>query len=162
MQLIQMKRILADVDRCSGCRLCEAVCSFTHENHFGSSTSRITVIKEDGFGFDLPVLCGHCDHCNSMEKCPSKALERNAEGLIFVNEEKCTGCGKCAKACVVGAIKLHPEKFTPLICDLCGGKKSCVEKCPTRALTYTEAKMPQPKLHSKVLKETLRRWGIIV
>jgi carbon-monoxide dehydrogenase iron sulfur subunit len=156
-----MKRIVVDVDRCSGCRLCEAVCSFAHENMFGSSASRITVLKEDAFGFDLPVTCWHCSRCLAIESCPSKALDRNPEGLVYVKGEKCIGCGKCVEACCVGAIKLHPERHTPLICDLCGGKPLCVRKCPTKALAYSETRMQRPELPDKVLEETLRKWGIV-
>jgi carbon-monoxide dehydrogenase iron sulfur subunit len=156
-----MKRIIVDVDRCSGCRLCEAVCSFAHENVFGSSVSKITVVKEDVFGFDLPITCWHCHRCLPMEICPSKALRRNSEGLIYANEEECIGCGKCVKACQVGAIKLHPERHTPLICDQCAGKPLCVRKCPTKALVYSKTRIQRPKLPSKVLEETIRKWGIV-
>ncbi len=156
-----MKRILVNVDRCSGCRQCEMICSFTHENAFGSSISRITVMKEDVFGLDLPIVCWHCSSCNAMENCPTEALERNEGGLIFVNEEKCIGCEICSKTCTIGAIKLHPKRSTPLICDQCGGKPLCVERCPTKALTYVEAEKQQPKLPNQVLEETLRRWRII-
>lgn len=156
-----MKRIIVDVDRCSGCRMCEAVCAFAHENLFASSASRMTVVKEDVFGFDLPVMCWHCRHCLPMETCPSKALKRNLQGLVYVNEEECSGCGKCVKACRVGAIKLHPERHTPLICDQCNGKPLCVTKCPTRALTYSETRIQRPKLPSRVLEETLRKWRIV-
>jgi carbon-monoxide dehydrogenase iron sulfur subunit len=157
-----MRRILIDVDRCSGCRLCEALCSFAHEGRFRPSTSRITVMKEDGFGFDLPVICWHCSRCNAVESCPVGALKRGAERLICVEEEKCTGCGKCVEACRLDAIKLHPTKRTPLICDQCGGKPLCVEKCPTKALAYAETKMPRPKSFNRVLRETSRRWRLTV
>jgi Fe-S-cluster-containing dehydrogenase component len=96
-----------------------------------------------------------------MESCPSEALNRNPEGLIHVDEEKCTGCGKCVKACRMLAIKLHPERHTPLICDLCGGKPICASKCPTKALTYSETRTQRPKLPSKVFEETLRKWRIV-
>ena len=155
-----MKRIIVNVDLCSGCRICEAVCSFAHENLFGPSSSRITVLKEDVFGFDLPVVCWHCQRCLPMEICPSKALKRNAKGLIYVGE-KCTGCGKCVKACSTGAIKLHPVRHIPLICDQCGGKPICVSKCPTKALTHSVARMQRPKLPGKVLEETLKKWRIV-
>jgi len=153
-----LKRILVNVDLCSGCRLCEMVCSFSHEKAFGSSISRINVIKEDVFGFDLPVICWHCNPCNAMENCPAEALERREEGLVFVNEEKCVGCGECLETCIIGAIKLHPETSNPLICDHCDGKPLCVEKCPTKALSYIETEKQQPKLPNRILKETLRRW----
>jgi len=156
-----LKRILVNVDRCSGCRQCEMVCSFSHENAFGSSISRITVMKEDIFGLDLPVVCFHCSPCNAMKNCPTKALERKEDGLISVNEEKCVGCGICLEKCIIGAIKIHPKSNIPIICDQCGEKPLCVEKCPTKALTYIEAEKQQPKSPNQVLKETLRRWGII-
>lgn len=156
-----MKRIVVDVDRCSGCRLCEMVCSFIHENSFSSSASRITVLKEDGFGFDLPVACWHCSRCLPMETCPEKALKRSTQGLIYVSEEECVSCGKCVEACPVGAIRLHPEKHTPLICDQCRGKPLCVKKCPTKALTYAETRIERPEPPDKVLEETLRKWRIV-
>lgn len=155
-----MKRILADVDRCSGCRLCETVCSFIHEDRFGSSISRISVMKEDTFGFDMPVQCWHCRSCTAVKNCPSNAMRRSREGLIYVDEKKCTGCGQCVKTCYLGALRLHPEKRSPLICDLCGGNPMCVERCPTKALTYSETELSRPKLPQKVLEDTLKKWRI--
>ena len=156
-----MKRILVDVNRCSGCRQCEMVCSFSNENKFGSSISRITVIKEDNFGLDLPIVCWHCNPCNAVENCPTEALERKEEGSIFVNEEKCVRCGICLEKCTIGAIRLHPKSKIPLICDQCDGKPLCVEKCPTKALAYIAMEEQQPKLPNQVLEEALRRWRII-
>jgi len=155
-----LKRILANVDRCSGCRQCEMVCSFNHENAFGSAISRITVMKEDVFGLDLPIVCWHCDPCNVMENCPTEALERNKEGLVSVNEEKCVECGLCLELCIISAIRLHPERSIPLICDQCDGKPLCVENCPTKALTYIESEKRQPTSPNRILEETLRRWRI--
>lgn len=156
-----MKRILTDASRCSGCRLCELTCSFVHENQFRPSVARITVMKQDRFGLDLPLLCWHCDPCNSIENCPSNALERNKRGLVTVNKEKCSGCGKCVESCSMEAIRLHSEKNIPLICDQCGGKPLCVEKCPTKALEYAERETSQPKLPSEVVQDILRRWKMI-
>lgn len=156
-----MKRILADANRCSGCRLCELTCSFVHERQFRPSVARITIMKQDRFGLDLPVVCWHCNPCNSMENCPSNALERNEQGLITLDEEKCGGCGKCTESCPIGAIKLHSEKNFPLICDQCNGEPRCVEKCPTKALEYSESDVSQPKLLSEVVQEALRRWKMI-
>lgn len=154
-----MKRIVADVSRCSGCRICEMVCSFSKEGAFSSSTSRITVIKEDKFGLDLPIVCWHCNQCPAIEKCPQGALERDKEGYIYVNDEKCIGCKKCLEACIIGAVKLHPDKNIPQICDQCGGTPLCVQKCPTKALTYVETEEQMPRMPNQVFKETLRRWG---
>lgn len=137
------------------------LCSFKKEGEFASSTSRITVKKVDSLGLDLPIVCWHCDPCKAIENCAQEALQRNKEGLVFVMEERCIGCGNCVEACVLGAIKLHPTKDIPQVCDHCGGKPMCVQKCPTRALMYIETKEQQPKMLDQVISETLKRWGII-
>lgn len=155
-----MRRVVADVGRCSGCRLCEMVCSFSKEGAFASSTSRIIVLKEDKFGLDLPIVCWHCDPCAALKDCPQGALERGEEGRIFVKVEECVGCGECLEACVFGAIKLHPEKNIPQICDQCGGSPLCVRECPTKALAYVETEEQEPRLPNEVFKDALRRWGI--
>lgn len=156
-----MKRVLANIDRCSGCRICEMVCSFAHENSFGSSTSRIIVIKEDAYGLDLPVICWHCNPCSVLENCSTKALERNEKGLIIANEKKCVGCGKCLETCIIGAIKIHPKSNVPLVCDQCSGKFQCIKKCPTKALTCIDTTVQQPKLPKQIMEEALRRWRVI-
>jgi Fe-S-cluster-containing hydrogenase component 2 len=138
------------------------MCSYSKEDTFASSTSRIIVIKDDIFGVDLPVVCWHCDHCGAEETCPTNALARNEKGLVFVNRDECIGCGKCLEACVIEAIGLHPEQRTPQICNQCGGEPLCVEKCPTKALAYIETdEEEKPKSRDQLIQEALGRWGII-
>lgn len=136
-------------------------CSFNHEREFSPSKSRISLIKEDLFGLDLPIICWHCTPCPAMESCPTKALKRNNDGLIYVEQEGCVECEKCKQSCLIGAIKIHPESNIPLICDQCGGKPLCVQECPTKALAYVKVEAKTPRLPSKIFAATLRRWRII-
>jgi Fe-S-cluster-containing hydrogenase component 2 len=156
-----VKRITVNVDSCSGCRCCELICAFAHENQFKPSVSRISVVKEDAWGFDIPVFCAHCDDCTAAENCPSRALYRNAMGLITVDEQRCSGCGNCVKICSLNAIRLHPDKHMPLLCDLCGGKPLCIEKCPTKALTYTDTSKQALQRSEEIMKTALKRWRIV-
>jgi Fe-S-cluster-containing hydrogenase component 2 len=156
-----LKRILVDIDRCSGCRLCEVICAFRNEKAFNPSLARITIIKEDAFGIDLPIVCWHCEKCKAMENCPAHAIERDEKGLVFLREDVCIRCKKCQELCPIGAIRFHPERETPLICHQCEGKPLCVQKCPTKALSYVETDAQQPKLPDQVIQEALRRWKII-
>ena len=158
---LEMKRIAVNVDNCSGCRRCEILCAWAHENQFRASVARVNVIKEDIWGFDFPVFCSHCEDCTAMKSCPSKALRRDAKGLITLNEHKCRSCGNCETNCRLHAIRLHPDKKVPLICDLCNGKPICVEKCPTEALTYVDAAPQNPMPSSEVLKCSLKRWKML-
>ena len=137
------------------------VCSMKKEGAFASSTSRIAVRKDDRLGVDFPIVCWHCDPCVAIQNCDEKALQRNNEGLVFLEEEKCIGCGKCVETCVLGAIRLHPVGGTPLVCDQCGGTPMCVQKCPTKALMYRETAEKRPRSPDHVIKDSLRRWGIV-
>ncbi len=51
----------------------------------------------------------------------------------FVNAAKCTGCGKCAKACRFNAVVMLGEKplFFHELCHSCGG---CLLSCPEKAI----------------------------
>ncbi|MFQ6053443.1 MAG: 4Fe-4S dicluster domain-containing protein [Candidatus Bathyarchaeia archaeon] len=154
-----MKRILVDALKCSGCRLCEMVCSLRHEARFSPSLSRVTVIKEDRYGFDYPVFCHQCDPCPSIAACPAGALTRIGDGTVHVDGESCTGCGACVEACTFDAVKLDGCS-KPLICDLCGGDPACVERCPTEALSFVdyEGAFHGPE---EALRGLMRRWGIV-
>jgi len=154
-----MKKLIADAEKCSGCRLCEMVCSFYHEAKFSPRLTRITVIKEDKYGLDYPVFCHRCDPCPAIATCPPDALSKTEFGVIHVNTEACTGCGACVDACVFDAVKLD-KSSKPLLCDLCGGEPVCVERCPTGALNFinSENGFRRPV---EVFGELLRRWGIV-
>jgi len=154
----RLKRIRVDAEKCSGCRLCEMVCSFHHETRFSPRLSRITVIKEDKHGLDSPVLCHQCNPCHAIAACPESALTRTELGAIHVNKEACTGCSACVDACTFDAVKLD-ESQKLLLCDLCGGEPVCVERCPTRALSFTDSEKGFEQLE-EVFSELLRRWGI--
>jgi len=149
-------------------------CSFVHEGVFSSSFSRITIVKDDRIGLDYPIVCEFCEPAPCVKACPTGALIKGNHGIIIVNEEKCISCGNCVKACPYGAIKLHPIKLKPLICDLCEGREPvCVSKCPTNAiriypieeidLSINEEVFDQAYAHAlKRHKELMKRWGIHV
>jgi len=153
---ISLKRILVDAEKCSGCRFCQMLCSFRHEGKFSTQLSRITVMKEDKYGFDYPVLCHQCEHCFAVAACPTGALTQTESGVVNLNSETCAGCGLCLNACPFKAVKLD-ESSKPLLCDLCGGKPLCVERCPTKALSLGDAAAEDPE---KAFVKLLRRWGI--
>lgn len=153
-----MERLLVEAEKCAGCRQCEMVCSFWHEEKFSPTLSRVTVIKVDEKGVDYPVFCRQCPTCPPEEACPTDAFKRTPEGVVDVDDDACNGCGQCVAACGFAAVKLNLES-KPVVCDLCGGSPICVERCPTGAILYEEAGFFD-ETPDEAFSRLLGRWGI--
>lgn len=58
--------------------------------------------------------------------------------IVKIDEEKCNGCGACARACHEGAIGMVDGKAKLLKDDYCDGMGDCLPKCPVGAITFEE------------------------
>jgi len=124
--------------QCTGCRMCELVCSFTHYKISNPSLSRIKVVTNESELIDFPVICRQCTDPTCQSVCPTQAISRNnQQGVNQIDKELCVGCGECASACPFGAIFLPMGDKVPISCDLCGGEPQCVKYCPREVLVYT-------------------------
>ncbi len=62
--------------------------------------------------------------------------------IIKIDEEKCNGCGACAKACHEGAIEMVQGKARLTREDYCDGLGDCLPACPTGAITFEQREAP--------------------
>ncbi len=62
--------------------------------------------------------------------------------IIVIDEDKCNGCGLCAKACHEGAIGMVSGKAKLLREDYCDGLGDCLPACPVNAITFEMREAP--------------------
>ena len=131
-------RLSVDSKKCSGCRVCEQICTFSHEREFNPRRARIKILMREKEGINAPLLCTQCQKCLSV--CNRDALSWDEKiGVVRVDPVKCNGCGLCIEACAYAAIFLDPVSGIVNICDLCNGDPQCVKWCHPKVLGYQVA-----------------------
>ncbi len=63
--------------------------------------------------------------------------------IIKIDQDKCNGCGACAKACHEGAIEMVDGKAKLTREDYCDGLGDCLPACPTGAITFETREAPE-------------------
>ena len=132
------KILLVDPDLCTGCEVCESICSFAHDGVFNPMNARITRVRIEPIT-NVAIGCQTCQDAACIAACPQKALsKKEPESYLIVNNDKCDGCGFCIRACPFGAITLHTDTHKAISCDLCTGTEysqpQCAEMCPKEAI----------------------------
>ncbi len=139
-------RIAHHPDVCTGCGLCDLMCSLYHEGEQGQTLSRGELVGDritSEFTFNV---CRQCGEPKCYEACPNQddALCIDAAtGVKYIDAEACDGCGNCIEACPFDPprIKMHPAKEIAFKCDLCRGRADgpiCLEYCGFEALSLSE------------------------
>lgn len=136
-----MEKIIAvEYEKCTGCRLCELVCSVVHHGVSNPERSRIRVIKWESEGIYVPTVCQQCEDAPCMNACPQKAISRDPEtDAVMVDYSKCIGCRFCVAVCPFGAMSYNAKDKKVFKCDLCGGDPQCVRFCDVKAVNYVPA-----------------------
>jgi len=125
-----MKKLMVNSTKCTGCRSCMLVCSFTHADEGNYHDSSIKIVSEEARGRHTPVLCQFCEAPPCAAACPVGALSKqSATGAIEVDPDLCTGCESCVGACPFHAMFFDQKNQKAFTCDLCRGNPECVKVC---------------------------------
>lgn len=164
--------MVIDLNTCVGCNACMAACAMENQTPVWSEQWRTYVHEEEiGTGEDVtrrffPRLCNHCSNPPCMTVCPTGATMQFDNGIVWVDDEICMGCGACAMACPYDArypvtysdIKKGKEFFGsdarrehPSVdkCDFCahrttaGLKPACVETCVGESRMFGDLDDPE-------------------
>lgn len=149
------KTFVIEPDKCTGCGICEVICSFTNlKNTVNPSQSRIRIIKKEELGVDLPVLCLHCRDPLCLDVCPMGAIKKSTEGLVKIDKDLCKGCKACMMVCPYGAIRVGKDEM--IKCDLCGGDPMCIKWCPTGAIGYIKSDSSEIARSKKTIESLIK------
>jgi Fe-S-cluster-containing hydrogenase component 2 len=138
-----MDKILkVDYQKCTGCRLCELVCSVSHDGISNPTRSRVKVIKWEDRGVYVPMVCQQCENAPCESVCPTGAIKRDEDdGYLAVDYNICIGCRSCVNVCPFGAMNYNTTDKRVFKCDLCGGKPQCVSFCDVKAVDFVQAEV---------------------
>ena len=117
-------KIKVNKSRCSGCHICEMVCSLYHTGKINPERAAIRVFKDDlDTSINVPKVCRQC---KEMKCIKGEAIQEWTERETFLWDEK------RAEKCSFGALSTFEGKAYH--CDLCGGDPQCVKVCPPGAI----------------------------
>lgn len=134
------KMLVVNYEKCTGCRLCELVCSVKHEGVSNPARSRITVAKWEMEGITMPMVCRQCQPAPCITACPTNCRSWDEQlGRVVTDYDRCIQCKTCVAVCPFGAVAFDPVAEKVIHCDLCGGEPACVKFCDVKALQYVEA-----------------------
>lgn len=134
------KMLTVDYSKCTGCRLCEVVCSAKKNGSVNPNRARLAIVKWEQICLDMPMICQQCESAPCIAVCPAKALTADSKlNRIVINYDFCIGCRFCVAVCPFGAVSVDSVTKKVVKCDLCDGDPICVRFCETKALQYEEA-----------------------
>jgi len=121
-------RIKVDPTKCSGCHLCEVVCSLFHLGIINAEKSAIHIKKDDlDTSLNTPILCRQCKEMKCL--VGEEVIEGQEKKEFVWNRMR-------ADHCPFHALPVLAEKVYH--CDLCGGNPQCIKVCTPKAISMAK------------------------
>ncbi|HSB05071.1 MAG TPA: hypothetical protein VLK23_07715 [Thermodesulfobacteriota bacterium] len=121
-------RLKVERKKCSGCHLCEMVCSLFHSGRLNIEKSAIRIQKDSlDSSLNSPILC---HQCKEMRCLKGEEVSEDQEKKKFVWKRNRT------ERCPFQALSVFGENAYH--CDLCGGNPQCIQVCTPKAISLVK------------------------
>jgi anaerobic dimethyl sulfoxide reductase subunit B len=146
-----------DSSSCSGCKTCQMACRDKHDLARGVLWRRVYEVaggdwKKEGQWPGCPIYTPTSSQWHAiiaknlicLTSCPNKAISKNDNGIVLIDEKKCMGCRYCEWTCPYGALHYDSQRGVMSKCTMCedlilqGKKPACISACPMRAMEITD------------------------
>ena len=174
-------RIVVDLRKCTGCRICEVECAKHNEHLLSGKGNPIGLGNPDKARIwvhysnppiDVPNFCLQCADRPCIEACPVtidfnkgiRNLHLNEKTQTLVVGDQCISCFSCVNACYQyrnGSLRGDAELRVPVgYCTLCDGDPVCVMMCPHEALAHVTTALDKyyARRPDVVAKEVAEHW----
>ena len=136
-----------DVDKCTGCGLCELVCPVTHISSFPFKADDEPKKKKLRAKDKRLITC----------EAPVEPTAEHA-WTFTVDDEKCSQCGACHRACLQDAITWQKKENASIDQEKCTGCGACLVACPEKyqAITVSDAPELEKSLGAAISERSFR------
>lgn len=127
-------KIKVDEKKCTGCELCEVICSLSHIGSVDKNRSAIRIIMDDlGESIHKPKVCMQCKNMKCLEEDiknnPTLNIEEERKKFVWESFKRFELCP------FEGCFSYEGYVYH---CDLCNGEPQCVKVCTQGALKISE------------------------
>jgi formate dehydrogenase iron-sulfur subunit len=178
--------MLIDTTKCMGCRGCQVACkqwnqlpatktkfggSYQNPPHLSGTTWTMVHFAEPAesrgeFTGNPQWLfrkqqCLHCTDPACVTACPTGALTKQDNGIVYINQSVCAGCKYCVEVCPFKTPHSDPKTGTARKCWMCYDRvknnlqPACATACPTGGVIFGDRCGMLSKAKKRV--EELRR-----
>ena len=116
-------------ERCTGCRYCEAICSFGHFDEVNPVKSCIRIYNDLQSNVYFPIIAG-----------PYTDAKCTSQRFVVIQGIEYDACALCPFCCPIRPFFMEPGTENSLKCDMCGMDPMCVQFCSSGALTLATEK----------------------
>lgn len=152
--MVSQYAFFVNSDACSGCKACQVACNDKNDVPAGQHWRRVYEVTAGGWekkgggwthnvlAYNLSVSCVHCLEPVCLAVCPAQCIWKREDGIVLIDDSRCSRCRRCESACPYNAIRYDPTGDKLQKCHFCvdfvdaGMAPACVTACPNRALDF--------------------------
>lgn len=142
MPILTKPAIYVDLKRCIGCNACSLACKQENNLDLGELWNEVYGTEKGSYPVPdvrvLPMYCMQCKEAPCKRKCDElgfRAIVQRPDGILWIDEAKCTGCKQCIPVCPYKAMAFNNKKKKAQKCHMCkhridaGLLPACVITC---------------------------------